>query len=57
MQFNNFDRTKVYEKLVECSKNTKFNFRRQLDAKRVGECIVPMAAGLKYSWAAKAINE
>jgi len=57
MQFNNFDKTKVYEKLMECSRNTKFNFRRQLDAKRVGDCIVPMASGLKYSWAAKAINE
>jgi len=57
MQFNNFDRTKAYEKLTEYSKNTSFNYRRKIDAKRVGECVIPMAAGLKYSWAAKAVNE
>ena len=57
MQFNNFDKTSVYKKLEECSKNTSFNFRRKIDAKRVEECIIPMAAGLKYSYAAKAVNE
>ncbi|MCL2175704.1 MAG: glucose-6-phosphate isomerase [Treponema sp.] len=57
MQFNNFDRTKVFNKLTECAKNTKFNFKRMIDAKRVKECIVPMAAGLSYSWAAKAVTE
>ena len=57
MQFNNFDKTSVYKKLEECSKNTSFNFRRKIDAKRVEECVIPMAAGLKYSYAAKAVNE
>ena len=57
MQFINFDRTAVYKKLTDFAKNTNFNFRRMLDAKRVGECVSPMAAGLKYSWAAKPVNE
>jgi len=57
MQYNNFDKTAVYKKLADFAKNTNFNFRRMLDSKRVGECVVPMAADLKYSWAAKQINE
>jgi len=57
MQFINFDRTAVYKKLTDFAKNTNFNFRRMLDAKRAGECVSPMAAGLKYSWAAKPVNE
>ena len=57
MQFINFDRTSAYKKLADFAKNTNFNFRRMLDAKRVGDCVIPMAAGLKYSWAAKPVNE
>ena len=57
MQFNNFDRTGAYKKLAEYSQKSIFSFRRMIDAKRVKECVVPMAAGLNYSWAAKAVNE
>ncbi|MCL2244882.1 MAG: glucose-6-phosphate isomerase [Treponema sp.] len=57
MQFINFDKTDVYKRLAEHAKNNVFDFRKRLDAKRVGECIAPMAAGLKYSWAAKAVDE
>jgi len=57
MNYMNFDKTAVFKKLADYAKNTNFNFRRKLDAKRVGECVVPMSAGLSYSWAAKAINE
>jgi len=56
MQFNNFDKTDSYKKLAEHAK-TAFLFRDKLDAKRVGECLVPMASGLKYSWAAKAVDD
>jgi len=56
MKYKNFDKTAVYTKLAGCAKNV-FNFKTELDAKRVGKCIIPMAAGLKYSWAAKAVDD
>jgi glucose-6-phosphate isomerase len=56
MQFINFDKTGAFKKLSEHAK-TGFLFTDKLDAKRVEKCIVPMAAGLKYSWAAKAVDE
>jgi glucose-6-phosphate isomerase len=55
MKFVNFDKTGSYKKLAEHAK-TGFLLREKLDAKRVGECTVPMAAGLKYSYAAKAVD-
>jgi len=55
MKFINFDKTGSYKKLAEHAK-TAFSFKDKLDAKRVGECILPMASGLKYSWAAKAVD-
>jgi glucose-6-phosphate isomerase len=57
MQFINFDKTAAYKRLAEYAAGINFDFRGKLDAKRVGECLVPMAAGLKYSWAAKAVDE
>ena len=57
MNYLNFDKTAAFKKLAEYAKNTNFNFKRKLDAKRVKECVVPMAAGLNYSWAAKPVNE
>ena len=55
MQYNNFDKTAVYKKLGQAA--TAFDFRSKLDAKRVEQCVVPMASGLTYSWAAKAVDE
>jgi len=57
MQYLNFDKTAVYKRLREHAQKKAFNFRGDLDAKRVGRCMVPMAAGLRYSWAAKATDE
>lgn len=57
MKFINFDKTDVYRKLAEYAEKPAFDFKSKLDAKRVGECVVPMAAGLKFSWAAKAVDE
>ena len=55
MKFQNFDKTAVYGKLRELAK-TAFDFRKELTAKRVEESLAPMAGGLKYSWAAKAVD-
>jgi len=55
MQYINFDKTGIYKRLAEHAAKT-FDFRAMLDVKRVGECLVPMAAGLNYSWAAKAVD-
>ncbi|WP_461256425.1 glucose-6-phosphate isomerase [Treponema sp. R80B11-R83G3] len=56
MKYFNFDKTDAFKKLSKHAAKA-FLFRDKLDAKRVGECIVPMAAGLKYSWAAKPVNK
>jgi len=56
MKYFNFDKTDAYKKLSKHAMKA-FLFRDKLDAKRVGECIVPMATGLKYSWAAKPVND
>ena len=56
MKYINFDKTGVYKKLSKQAMKA-FLFRDKLDAKRVRECIVPMAAGLQYSWAAKPVND
>ncbi|MCL2801409.1 MAG: glucose-6-phosphate isomerase [Treponema sp.] len=57
MQYLNFDKTAVYKKLLEYSKKQVFSFKDKLNAKRVKECVIPMAAGLNYSWAAKAVDD
>jgi len=57
MQFLNFDKTNSFKKLSDYANGYSFDFRSKLDAKRVSECVVPMAAGLNYSWAAKAVDE
>jgi len=56
MKYINFDKTGVYKKLSKQAEKA-FVLKEKLDSKRVGECQVPMAAGLKYSWAAKAVDE
>jgi len=56
MQYINFDKTAVCGKLFDYAK-TGFDFKNKLDAERVEQCIVPMAAGLNYSWAAKSVDE
>jgi glucose-6-phosphate isomerase len=55
VQYINFDKTAVYKKLAERAA-LAFDFKSKLDSKRAGECVVPMASGLKYSWAAKAVD-
>jgi glucose-6-phosphate isomerase len=55
MQYLNFDKTAAFKKLSGHS--TAFDFKSVLDAKRVAEKTVPMAAGLKYCWAAKSADD
>jgi len=56
MNYLNLDKIDVYKKLAEYA-GKGFDFRSLLNADRVSECIVPMAAGLKYSWAAKSVDD
>ena len=57
MQFTNFDQTAAYRQLADYASAWKgFNFKTMLDAARVRQCQAPMAGGLRYSWAAKAVD-
>ncbi|MDR2951767.1 MAG: glucose-6-phosphate isomerase [Treponema sp.] len=56
MQFINLDKTAAYKKLADHAA-LAFDFRSMLDSDRVGRRVVPMAAGLCYSWAAKAVDD
>ena len=56
MEYLNFDKIDVYKKLAEHIK-AGFDFKAKLDAKRVGQCLVPMAASLTFSWAAKSVDD
>jgi glucose-6-phosphate isomerase len=57
MNFNDFDKTAAYRKLSALARSWKFDFASRLDAERVKNCQVPLAAGLRYSWAAKAVDD
>jgi glucose-6-phosphate isomerase len=57
MQYINFDKTAVYRQLADYAASWKgIDFRTVLDADRVRQYQTPMAAGLCYSWAAKAVD-
>jgi glucose-6-phosphate isomerase len=58
MNFIDFDKTDAYQKLLALAPAGKqFDFVSHLDAARVEKAVVPMAAGLSYSWAAKAVDD
>jgi glucose-6-phosphate isomerase len=52
MRYIDFDKTNTYRKLVA----RPFDYTT-LNAERVRHCVVPMAAGLAYSWAAKPVEK
>jgi glucose-6-phosphate isomerase len=57
MKYIDFDKTGAYKKLLELAPRGRgFDYQKLLDAGRVREAQVPMAAGLIYSWAAKAVD-
>jgi glucose-6-phosphate isomerase len=58
MIFTDLDKTAAYDELKKCAASfTNFDFSTILDAGRVEKCLIPMAAGLTYSWAAKAVDD
>ncbi|MDR1319022.1 MAG: glucose-6-phosphate isomerase, partial [Treponema sp.] len=58
MNFSNFDETSVFKELSKIADFFRhFDFKNHLTATRVEKCRTPMAAGLAYSWAAKAIDD
>jgi glucose-6-phosphate isomerase len=57
MKFVDFDQTSGYKKLQSLSEAGKnFDFEAALSAGRVKKSSVPIAGGLVYNWAAKAVN-
>jgi glucose-6-phosphate isomerase len=57
MNYKDFDKTGAYRKLSALARDWNFDFVSRLDADRVRRCELPLAAGLSYSWAAKAVDE
>ncbi|MDR1443376.1 MAG: glucose-6-phosphate isomerase [Treponema sp.] len=58
MTYRNLDKTGGYRRLLALAGDYKpFDFRRILDARRVEASRVPLAAGLTFSWAAKALDQ
>jgi len=57
MRYTDFDKTASYGKLQGLAGGFRqFDYRGLLTAGRVESAQVPMAAGLRYSWAAKAVD-
>jgi glucose-6-phosphate isomerase len=61
MRYTNFDKTAAYRQLADYAATWKgaacgFDFKAVLLAGRVQQSQIPMAAGLTYSWAAKAVD-
>ena len=58
MNYNDFDKAAAYKRLLELAPRGKgFDFGALLGAERVRKAVVPLAAGLSYSWAAKAVDD
>ncbi|MCL2043698.1 MAG: glucose-6-phosphate isomerase [Treponema sp.] len=58
MHYRNFDTTTAYRQLADYAAAWKgFNFKTDLVDGRVRQCQAPMAAGLMFSWAAKAVDD
>jgi glucose-6-phosphate isomerase len=57
MQYINFDKTAAYKQLTDYAASSGFDFKAALDANRVQQCQAPMAGGLNFSWAAKAVDD
>jgi glucose-6-phosphate isomerase len=58
VSFNDLDKTLAFKELAELRKRRgPFDFRAALTADRVRSCIAPMACGLSYSYAAKAVED
>jgi glucose-6-phosphate isomerase len=56
MKYVDFDKTGAYGRLRALAGGKRYDFNALLNAERVRECLVPMAAGLNYSWAARGVD-
>jgi len=57
MQYINFDKTAAYRQLADYASAWKgLDYKTVLNADRIRQYQTPMAAGLCYSWAAKAVD-
>jgi glucose-6-phosphate isomerase len=56
MKYLDLDKTEAYKKLLALPRES-FDYAGRLDARRVRDAQVPMAAGLRYSWAAKPVDQ
>jgi glucose-6-phosphate isomerase len=60
IRYRNFDETVAYRRLsalAQAGDYRRFDYRRWLDAGRVERFQTPMAGGLRFSWAAKALDQ
>jgi glucose-6-phosphate isomerase len=58
MQYNDFDKTAAYKQLADYAASWKgLDFKTTLNSARIRQYKTPMAAGLGYSWAAKAVDD
>ena len=58
MKYTDFEKTNAYKQLSELAAAGKnFDFKKVLTNERVKRCGVPLAEGLVYNWAAKAVDE
>ena len=58
MKYLDLDKTESFKKLTELAQAWKIvDFKQILTAQRVKNCTVPLAAGLTFNWAAKAVDE
>jgi glucose-6-phosphate isomerase len=58
MAYNNLDKAPAFNKLAQAAKKfDEFNYKTCLDAERVKKYDAPMAASLRYNYAAKMIDD
>ncbi|MDR3145875.1 MAG: glucose-6-phosphate isomerase [Treponema sp.] len=58
MRYIDFDKTAGYRKLLELAdRGKRFDYGTLFNVERVRGSVVPLAGGLRYSWAAKAVDE
>jgi glucose-6-phosphate isomerase len=57
MKYTDLDKTAAYARLKSLASAGRFDFSAALTAERVTKASVPMAGGLSYNWAAKAVDE
>ena len=58
IRYHDLDKTESFMKLLSLAPRGKnFDFSSKLTGDRVRSCLVPMASGLSYSWAAKPVDD